>query len=545
MVPALHEAVFRAVDVGMSLWRVDGSGPHEIVLVEANAAAVRLAGRELAAGTSLLDGLADTEAAIALAAAAGAGVPLRLPALEGMGGGRAVELEVKPVDGAHAVITFHDATPTVEATARLDHVLRHDVLTELENREPFLRRLDEAVRHPQTARLAVVLLDLDHFNEINDTLGHRQGDAILRQVARRLERFTGGASAICRLAGDEFALVVPAHDARLEDVASQLARAFSAPFVAGQLAVRVTASVGVSAFPDHGTDADQLLRKADVAMWTAKRAPRGIAVYNPAEDRFNLRRLTLIAELRNAIYDGELELHFQPKVDLSSRRVKGAEALLRWNHSTLGTVSPAELVPMAEATDLIGPLTSWVLDRAARECRRWLDGGHDLSVAANISARNLYDPNLVRALTAAIQEQGLEPGRMTIELTESQMAEDLPMARTLLRRLQAVGARVSIDDFGTGYSSLAYLSRLPLDELKIDRSFVSELTNDPGTTVVQSIIGLGHDLGLHVVAEGVETAGTIDRLEALGCDEIQGHHVSEALPPPAFDEWLAADVFVA
>ncbi|HEX2849680.1 MAG TPA: EAL domain-containing protein [Acidimicrobiales bacterium] len=541
---ALHEALFRSVDIGMSLWRVDASATHDVVLVEANAAAARLLGRELPVGSPLTSVLPDHGAIVALAYAASTGAPLRIPNVQ-VARRRVVEIEMKPVAAGHVAITMVDTTASEETRVRLDHMLSHDPLTELENRDAFVRRLDEAVTGGDRERLAVVLLDLDHFNEINDTLGHRQGDLILHQVARRLERLPGPVRAVCRVAGDEFALLVPVEDARLDEVAARVARSFSSPFVAGQLAVRVTASVGVSGYPDHGTDADQLLRQADVAMWLAKRAPRGVAVYNAHEDRFNMRRLTLISELRDAIYNGELELHFQPKIDLATKHVKGAEALLRWNHPTLGPVSPAEFIPMAEESALIGPLTAWVIDRAARQCRRWLDSGHDLSVAANISARNLYDPNLVRVLTKVIDDQALDPGRLTLELTETQMAEDLPMARTLLRRLQALGARVSMDDFGTGYSSLAYLSRLPLDELKIDRSFVGELTSDQGTTVVQSIIGLGHDLGLHVVAEGVETAGTIDRLESLGCDEIQGHHVSKALAPDAFESWLATASFAA
>jgi EAL domain-containing protein (putative c-di-GMP-specific phosphodiesterase class I) len=275
-----------------------------------------------------------------------------------------------------------------------------------------------------------------------------------------------------------------------------------------------------------------------VALSVAKR-DRGVAVYRSDRDPFDLRRLQLLAGLREAIDAGGLNLEYQPKVDLATGQVAGVEALVRWRHAELGEISPGEFVPLAEDRGLIGPLSAWVLAESGRQCRAWGGRGFDVAVSANISAQNLYDPGLVKWLKRLFDE-GLAPGQLTLELTETQVVSDLPMARQILRRLRGLGAKLSIDDFGTGYSSLSYLSKLPLDELKIDRSFVLDLeTGDHGTAVVQTIIDLGHDLGLRVVAEGVESDATVATLDSLGCDQVQGYHVSRPLDAEALEDWLA------
>jgi EAL domain-containing protein (putative c-di-GMP-specific phosphodiesterase class I) len=269
-------------------------------------------------------------------------------------------------------------------------------------------------------------------------------------------------------------------------------------------------------------------------------------VYESDREPFDLRRLQRLAGLRDASLGGAMSLEYQPKIDLATGRLGGVEALARWHHAELGDIAPGEFVPLAEDRGLIGALSEWVLDESGRQCRSWNGRGFDVEVSANISAQNLYDPGLVRWLQRLFDTGAVEPGQLTLELTESQIAEDLPMAQQILRRLRAVGAKLSIDDFGTGYSSLSYLSKLPLDELKIDRSFVLDLEAGPqGTAVVQTIIDLGHDLGLRVVAEGVESDETIATLDALGCDQVQGFHVSRPLTADALEDWLATGPFAA
>jgi len=298
-------------------------------------------------------------------------------------------------------------------------------------------------------------------------------------------------------------------------------------------------SVGIALYPDHGEDADALLRQADVAMYAVKRGGGGYAVYNPAHDRHTPRRLTLIGALHQAITRDELRLHYQPTVDVTGGRVRMVEALARWRHPELGLLPPDQFIPLAEQTGIIVPLTRWVLETAIRQIRAWRDDGLDLGVAVNLSARTLRDPELPATIAGLLQAHDVPVAQLRVELTESMVMADPPTTLEVLTRLSQLGVRIAIDDFGTGYSSLTHLKRLPIDEIKIDRSFVTNMTTDgDDATIVASTIGLGHSLGLRFVAEGVEDERTWQALEALNCDSAQGFYVSHALPADELARWL-------
>jgi diguanylate cyclase (GGDEF)-like protein len=515
-----HLDLFRALDAGVVLYRTDGARPTlDPVVAEVNAAARRLG--VVLDHERLLEGVRR---------AATFALDVTLGEVETRDGKR-LDARIHPLGDGFVGVILQPAAP--------EDTSGRDPLTGLGNRDRFLEVLQSSIEGPEQP-VAAFLVDLDRLQEVNDTLGHTQGDVLLRQTAARLRRLpfrtVGGP---CRIGSDEFGLVVPLGRRDATAVAGQIAAAFSAPFVLGRLSVRTTASVGAAVAPQHGDDAGALLRSADVALSVAK-GDRGVAVYRPDRDPYDLRRLQLLAGLRDAIEGGGLLLEYQPKVDLATGTVAGVEALVRWHHAELGEISPGEFVPLAEDRGLIGPLSAWVLAESGRQCQAWGGHGLDVAVSANISAQNLYDPGLVRWL-ARLFDQGLQPGQLTLELTETQVVADLPMAKQILQRLRRLGAKLSIDDFGTGYSSLSYLSKLPLDELKIDRSFVLDLeAGAQGTAVVQTIIDLGHDLGLRVVAEGVESDETIATLDALGCDQVQGFHVSRPLAADALEDWLAA-----
>ena len=546
MTESLDE-LFAATLVGFTVWELHDSARTGLVVQHSNDAARRILGRPLQPGESadrilndprlllaIIETAADrsdrtVENVLSDAAATGLHVQARTHALSG-GRVGVVLTEQRPPAAA--------SSPPGAGSSGSSH--------EIGDRAQFLTMLYESLAAAKQANtpLAVVVLDIDRFKEVNDTLGHSQGDVLLHEVSRRLAAFREGGEVfgVCRIGGDEFALLASPRDGVVDGIGARVASTFAAPFAVGRMSIRATASVGVSSWPAHGDEAEELLRKADVAMWAAKQSGRGMSVYRVDDDKYNLRRLRLVSDLRDAIADEiALELHYQPKLDLASGRVVGAEALVRWAHPEFGQVPPGEFVPMAEDSGLIGPLSHWVIAQTGRQLRSWHAGGIDIDVSANISARNLYDPQLVRWLSRVFDDHDVRPGQLTLELTESQVAADLPMARQILRRLHALGVKISIDDFGTGYSSLSYLSKLPLDELKIDRSFVCELATNHGAAVVQTIIGLGHDLGLHVVAEGVETGETMAQLQGFGCDQIQGDHISRPLDVPSFESWLVAE----
>jgi len=432
----------------------------------------------------------------------------------------------------------------VQAADALQHQVLHDALTGLPNRTLLHDRLAHTLRlvARDASSLALLLLDLDRFKEVNDTLGHQAGDALLRQVAARMRDAVRASDTVARLGGDEFALLLPGADRDGAVRAAQTVQAaLVAPVTVEDQTVHVGVSIGIAVTPAHGREAVVLLRHADVAMYVAKRAGSGYAVYDPRHDSYSAGRLMREAELRQALATNELVLHYQPTVDLRTGRATGVEALIRWAHPTHGLLAPDQFIPLAEQTGLIVPLTRWVLEHALAQQATWARAGRPLAVAVNLSVRTLHDEHLPETLAWLLRRSAIAPEQVTLEITESVLMADPTQARAVLTRLSALGVRVAIDDFGTGYSSLAYLKQLPVDAVKIDKSFVHSMgTTDAtkDTAIVRSIIELGHNLGLVVVAEGIEDAGAWAQVRALGGDVAQGYYMSRPLPAPSLDRWL-------
>ncbi|HWF33803.1 MAG TPA: EAL domain-containing protein [Solirubrobacteraceae bacterium] len=428
----------------------------------------------------------------------------------------------------------------------LQRMATTDVLTGLANRERFASRIDEriAARDQPGDEFAVMLIDLDHFKEINDTLGHLYGDALLRELGPRLADLVGSGGLVARLGGDEFAVLPPtrAHDTEwLEITAVELLGCIQQPLVVDELSLTVGASIGISRFPVDGADAQTLLRRADIAMYAAKSSQSGFKFYAAEQDVYSRRRLGMLGDFQRALAAEEIVVHYQPIVDVEEVQVCGAEALVRWQHPELGLLAPGAFLQLIEQTPMIGPLTRHVIDRALEQCARWRAAGHELAVSVNLSVRNLVDPNLPDEIERMLATHSLPAAALHLEITEGMIMSDPDRAVATLTSLSALGIRLSIDDFGTGYSSLANLTRMPVSELKIDRSFVtSMLADESDLIIVRSTINLGHDLGLEVVAEGVEDGYTLARLGNLGCDRVQGYHISRPLAPEAFAAWLAS-----
>ncbi|HEU0051958.1 MAG TPA: EAL domain-containing protein [Longimicrobium sp.] len=435
-----------------------------------------------------------------------------------------------------------EVTERREYVAALEHQATHDALTDLPNRHALALRLDEAIR--DGAEAALLLIDLDRFKEVNDAISHEAGDALLRLVGGRLRAAADAVGAgVARLGGDEFAVLLPgvADPEGVNAAARRLLDAISAPFQLEGIALEVAASIGVALHPLHAQGAAELLRRADVAMYRAKREGRGVAFYDAERDPHSARRLTLMAELGSAIRERRLFLHYQPKVSLAGRRLLGFEALVRWRHPVHGVIPPGDFIPWAETSELIRPLTLAVLDEAARQWRAWADAGLAAGMAVNLSPRNLLDDELPAALERVMGDYAVPPETLSLEITESSVISDPGRAYTNLRRAADMGVRLAMDDFGTGYSSLTYLRRLPLDELKIDLSFVSGmLSSDSDHAIVRSTIGLAHHLGLTVTAEGVEDEPTLRALADLGCDHAQGFHIARPMAADDVPGWLAA-----
>jgi diguanylate cyclase (GGDEF)-like protein/PAS domain S-box-containing protein len=444
--------------------------------------------------------------------------------------------------GAFQHGVFIDITKRRRAELALEHQALHDALTGLPNRALLNDRLLQTLRSTrrEPGRFALLLMDLDRFKEINDTFGHHWGDLVLRDVAGRLRGVLRQSDTVARLGGDEFAILLPKADAAGAGLtARKIQKAMSQPFcIEGQL-LDIGTSIGIALYPDHGSDAGGLLRHADVAMYIAKRADIGHAIYTPDQDEYSPARLSLIGELRRDIRAGCLTLHYQPKVSLATGRVDSVEALVRWQHPERGLVSPAQFISLAEHTGLIRPLTQWVLRAALEQCRAWRDDGLSLGVAINLSARNLHDARLPAAVARLLNGLDLDPSLLRLEVTESAVMTDPARATRILSRLHGMGVHIAIDDFGTGHSSLGYLKRLPVDEIKIDKSFVLDMTADADDAfIVRSVIDLGHHLGLTVVAEGVESAEALDRLAELGCDLAQGYVLARPMPAESLLGWL-------
>ncbi|MBV8718094.1 MAG: EAL domain-containing protein [Chloroflexi bacterium] len=439
--------------------------------------------------------------------------------------------------GLRAVLSDQDER--VRAEAALRHQALHDPLTGLSNRALLLERLAERIAS-NTPKSAVLLLDLNRFKDVNDTLGHHHGDVLLQFVANRIRGALDPSATVARLGGDEFAVLLSDADAEAaQATADTLLQALDIPLQLADHDVEISASIGIALVPEHGRDPITLLRHADAAMYAAKAAGGGHRVYHADLDRDTSDRLTLIADLRHAIERDELRLHYQPRLDMRTNQVVGVEALVRWQHPTRGLVPPDAFISLAEQTGLIKPLTLWVLRTAVAQIADWRRGGMSLAVAVNLSMRNLQDPGLVGAVAALLDETPLVRGLLEVEVTESAAMSDAKQALETLRCLQAMGLTIAIDDFGTGYSSLAYLKRLPVTQIKIDRGFVRDMaTSIDDAAVVRAIIDLGHSLGRRIVAEGVEDERTWDLLVRSGCDEAQGYYMSRPLPAADLMTWL-------
>jgi diguanylate cyclase (GGDEF)-like protein len=442
---------------------------------------------------------------------------------------------------AGLVLNSRDVTDRTVLEEELLHQAFHDSLTTLSNRAMFKNRLEHALtrRDRKQGSLAVLFLDLDGFKEINDTLGHSSGDQLLVQVAQRLRMQSRPSDTVARFGGDEFAVLVEdlVDPAYAIDLAQRMNAILRAPYELGPTRVHITASVGIAYHGDHATDSEQLLRNADLAMYQAKSARTGgYAVYDPRMHAGLVQRIRLEADLRAALVQDALDAHYQPLINMRTGCVTGVEALARWQHPVLGSLSPVDFIPLAESTGLIRPLGEWILRQACWQTVQWQRRSprlRHLGISVNVSARQLYDGDLTLTVRQALRTSGLPPECLTLEMTESVLLDDSGETLSTLRAIRAMGVRLAIDDFGTGYSSLSYLHRFPVDVLKIDRSFVERLAQDGDASLVSTIVGLGRAMNLETVAEGIERLDEMLILRRQGCATGQGYHFC---PPLAADE---------
>jgi diguanylate cyclase (GGDEF)-like protein len=458
-----------------------------------------------------------------------------------VGGLRASDRQLLNTIAGHAAVALRNgrlADRLRDQVSENAHQALHDSLTGLPNRTLFDRIATTLLDSDGPA--AVLLLDLDRFKEVNDTLGHAAGDAVLRDVGRRLSDALRDAACVARLGGDEFAVVLSdADEADALHCARKVAAALGVRLDLTDVTLSLDASIGIALSPEHGTDVATLLRRADVAMYAAKDDHSGVVVYAPERDHHSTARLSLVSDLRESIAAGQLALEYQPKTSLTGHAVTGVEALVRWIHPVRGVVSPDEFIAVAEQTGLIGPLTDWVLKTALNQCRRWLDDGLDINVAVNISPRTLHDATFPTRLADLLSAARVPSSKLTLEITEGALMGDPDRAIDMLWDLRRAGVRLSVDDLGVGHSSLSYLKRLPVHEIKIDKSFVTNMADDPDDeAIVTAVVEMIHQLRMQVVAEGVEDERTWRRLQALGADAAQGYWMSRPLPPGQLPAWV-------
>lgn len=417
----------------------------------------------------------------------------------------------------------------------------HDALTGLANRMAFYDRVTEVLERDPDATGVLMLIDLDRFKEVNDSLGHDAGDILLRDVAVRLAEVVREGDLIARLGGDEFAIYaggIPDEEAATR-IAAKVQGALAEPFRSAGIIIDVEASIGIAVHPDHGSDIHRLMQRADVAMYSAKRSKAGYEIYDERVDPHSADRLSMTADLRRAVENSEFVLHYQPKALMADGRVEGVEALLRWQHPQRGMVPPGVFIPIAEENGLMKPITLWVVDEALRQAREWRGAGIGLAISVNISVQNLHDVRLTEDIAELLFKHDAGADWLRLEVTESAVMEGPESALTRLAGLADMGLELSMDDYGTGYSSLTYLKRMPLSELKIDRSFVQNITDDQkDALIVGSTIELGHSLGLRVVAEGVEREEDWIGLQILGCDVAQGFFLGRPMPAEGLVAWL-------
>ena len=438
------------------------------------------------------------------------------------------------------VVAIYRSSRAVQAS---EYLALHDALTGLPNRRLFLERLADAVAeaHATAGQVAVLLIDLDRFKEVNDQLGHHVGDLLLQAIGPALCDQVTDVVTVARMGGDEFAMCIPDVDGVDEAVrvAKRINGRLALPLAIEGFTIDIGASIGIALSPGDADDVSTVLQHADIAMYVAKETRGGFEVYSPERDPNRRQRITSPGELRHATELGQLVVHYQPKADVRTGRARGVEALVRWNHPTLGLIAPGEFIPLAERAGLMGPLTTFVLARSLEQCARWRDQGVPLRLAVNVSVQSLYDDTFPAVVAGLLNRSELDASQLVLDVTESTVMADPRRAQRVLAELGALGVTLAIDDFGTGYSSLAYLKQLPVSELKIDRSFVVGMATDSDDAViVHSTIDLGQKFGLEVVAEGVESGRVWHLLERLGCDLAQGSYVCPPLPPDQLTPWL-------
>lgn len=428
---------------------------------------------------------------------------------------------------------------------KLQHQAMHDALTNLPNRAVMLDRLQVAMHDADRSKseLALLFIDLNRFKEINDTLGHHYGDLLLIEISRRLASGIRKSDTVARLGGDEFAVILGhISDEDATAMAAKLTNMIGQAIEINGNKLFVSGSIGIARYPTHAQDANTLVQYADVAMYAAKRSGIDYIIYDAKLDEYSREKLILSNDLRDAIKLGQLSVHYQPKIDIKTGAIIGGEALLRWKHATLGFISPDRFIPLAEQTGLIRALTEFVLETAMPDLQQLLREGHDMSFAINISPISLQDPELANMLLNSVKKSHIPPARVVLEITETAVMDKSLQTREVLQALDGLGFRISMDDFGTGHSSLVNLRLLPLQEIKVDRSFVMNmLRNEDDATIVRTIINLGHSLGKKVVAEGVESEAILQTLTNFGCDIAQGYHFSKPMPFDAFKLWLGAN----
>lgn len=436
-----------------------------------------------------------------------------------------------------------DVTERVQHSQEMEYRAKHDELTGLPNRSFFIDQVEQARRlSTPGSRHALFLLDLDGFKEVNDTLGHEIGDYLLKQIGPRFEGLLPkGKSILARLGGDEFAVFIENYsdEDSLRDLAAALMRVIQTPFAINELELVVGGSIGIALYPQNAESVSSLMRCADVAMYQAKKDSVDYRLYSTQQDHYTVRRLSLMMDIRQAIDNGELRLHFQPIVDLQSQAVASFEALIRWEHPQHGLLAPGEFIPLIEITDMIGPVTCWVIESAIKQLADWNLRNWSYRISVNVSTRNLIDPRFVSFIAESLRRYRVRGEMLEIEITESTLMADPEKARSLLLAISKLGCRISIDDYGTGYSSLGYLKSLPINTLKIDRSFISQMLQDKhDRIIVNSTIQLAHNLGLDVTAEGIEDVDLVASLLELGCDKGQGYFFCRPVPIDALEAWL-------
>ena len=429
----------------------------------------------------------------------------------------------------------------------LEHQALHDSLTDLPNRTLLHDRMAQAINVARRdhKNLTLLMIDLDRFKEINDTLGHHVGDNVLKEVGQRFLATLRQIDTVARLGGDEYAILLPdTNITSAEAITKKITSALDNVFVIGELKLFIKASIGLAEYPTHGKDAATLIQHADVAMYIAKRGQQGFAVYNPQDDDYSIGRLALISDLRDALKKDQLHLHYQPKIDLETGSINGAEALLRWEHQKYGAIPPDQIITLAEQTGLIDDVTKWVFEKAVQQIAYWQKQNRSVNVSINLSMYNLKNPDLIPFIQSLFDNSRVLPEYITLEITESAMMANPKRSLKTLLDISSMGISLSIDDFGTGFSSLAYLKKLPVNELKIDKSFVMDIIHDENDfTIVKSTIDLAHNLGITVIAEGVEQEEVYNTLKTLNCDAVQGFFISHPLEPKQLEEFMHAEQF--